>query len=142
MGQDTGAVVEGSMFKSLNARRWLGGIATFIATLFWALSVERLVFDSWPTWLLATVAAGFTLMALLTNIWPFVLRYMREGQWPRGAFAQAHAGALEDLRAFFGPFVSLRFIIWLTYMAIIAFCGLLLLSWVSGRPLVEGWPSW
>ena len=50
----------------MKLKRWIPGATTFAsAGIFWALTVERIVLEAWPTWLLASVATILTTLGIL-----------------------------------------------------------------------------
>ena len=54
----------------MKLKRWIPGATTFAgAGIFWALTVERIVLESWPTWLLASVATILTTLGVLIMRW-------------------------------------------------------------------------
>ena len=54
----------------MKLKRWIPGATTFAgAGIFWALTVERIVLESWPTWVLASVATILTTLGVLIMRW-------------------------------------------------------------------------
>lgn len=55
-------------------RKAVIGVAVAVSGLSWPLYVERFESESWPTWVIFTVAMVSTLTALVATAWPKIRR--------------------------------------------------------------------